>query len=151
MDAVAELLLYNAARAQHVTKVIRPALAAGKIVVTDRFTDSTMAYQGFGRGLDMQTIAQLDALAAGGLRPDLTILLDLDVPTGLGRNREAHKVDRLELETQAFHQRVRRGFLEIAASEPLRFKVIDASGAVAEVFKTVAAAALAALEALGAA
>jgi dTMP kinase len=148
MDAATELFLYNAARAEHVKKVIRPALADGKIVITDRFWDSTMAYQGFGRGLDMQMITQLDALASGGLRPDLTILLDLDAAIGLVRNREAQKMDRLELETLEFHRRVRRGFLELAAAEPLRFRVFDASVSADEVFKTVAAFLL---EVLGAA
>jgi dTMP kinase len=147
MDAVTELLLYNAARAEHVNKVIRPALAAGKVVVTDRFTDSTMAYQGFGRGLDRRIITQLDEPVTGGLRPDLTVLLDMDVRLGLGRNLAARKVDRLELESVEFHERVRRGFLELAAAEPRRFRVVDASGTAAAVADAVAAAALEALHA----
>jgi len=104
MDHVTELLLYNAARVQHIKEVIAPSLARGEIVITDRFSDSTLAYQGYGRGIDRQVIDALDAVSTGCMRPDLTVLLDVDVETGLRRNKEMNKNDRLELEDIAFHQ-----------------------------------------------
>ena len=128
MDPVTELLLYAAARRQHLKELILPALDAGKVLITDRFSDSTTAYQGTGRGLDMQLIAELDRIVTGGLRPDLTVLLDMDVEQGLERNRGAGKRDRLEMEQVEFHRRVREGFLTIAKAEPGRVKLIDASG-----------------------
>ena len=134
MDPVTELLLYNASRRQHLQEIILPALQAGKIVITDRFSDSTRAYQGFGRGLNMGTIETLDVVSTTGLKPDLTLLFDVDVETGLGRNMDANKVDRLELEDLSFHKRVRAGFLELARAEPERIKVIDAGRSVKEVF-----------------
>jgi dTMP kinase len=127
MDHMAELLLYNAARVQHIKEVIRPALERGDIVITDRFSDSTVAYQGYARGLDLQLIDSLDMIATGKLRPDITILLDLDVKTGLGRNMALEKNDRLELEDISFHEKVRKGFLRIAAMGPERVKVVDCS------------------------
>jgi dTMP kinase len=127
MSYLAELLLYYADRAQHLAEKIIPALEKGAIVITDRFSDSTMAYQGYGRGIDMSLISDIDSIAAGAIRPDITLLFDLDVETGLSRNRDINKVDRLELETIDFHKRVRLGFKEIAEKEPLRVKVIDAS------------------------
>ncbi len=127
MSYVTELLLYNAARAQHLTERILPAIAEGKIVITDRFTDSTLAYQGYARGIDMALISSLDRMATGGVRPGLTILFDLDVEEGLKRNRGINKVDRLELEDVAFHKRVRAGYLKIAEGEPERVKIVDAS------------------------
>jgi dTMP kinase len=127
MDHVTELLLYNAARVQHIKEVIEPALARGEVVITDRFSDSTVAYQGYARGLDLKLIDSLDLIATNKLRPDITILLDIDVKTGLERNKLLNKGDRLELEDIAFHERVRKGFIEIAAREPVRIKVVDCS------------------------
>ena len=138
MAPATELLLYEASRAQLVQEVIRPALAAGRVVLCDRFTDSTVSYQGYGRGLDLHCIARLNALATDGLRPDLTFLLDLDPAVGLLRatqrvaERPAQR-DRIEGEVLAFHQRVRTGYRTIAAAEPQRVIVLDASGGMAEI------------------
>jgi len=137
MDQVTELLLYNAARVQHIREVIAPALARGDIVISDRFSDSTLAYQGYGRGIDRQVIDALDAVATGCMRPDLTLILDVDVETGLRRNRELKKNDRLELEEIAFHQRVRKGFHEIAAAEPERIRIIPCSDGIEAVHEAV--------------
>jgi len=137
MDPVAELLLYAADRRQHVREIIKPALDAGLVVITDRFSDSTMAYQGHARGLDIELLESLDEAATGGLKPGLTLLLDLDVREGLSRNREANKVDRFELEEVEFHEAVREGFLRIQRSAPERVKVIDASASVDEVHAKV--------------
>ena len=136
MAPAAELLLYEASRAQVVHEVIRPALARGELVLCDRFTDSTVAYQGYGRGLDLGLIGQLNALATEGLRPDLTILLDLDPALGLARAarrvaQQGSRHDRIEEEVLAFHQRVRTGYQAVAAGEPERVMVLDASGGVA--------------------
>ena len=132
MKPLTELLLYNAARAQHIEEVILPALNRGAVVITDRFTDSTFAYQGYGRGIDLKLLESIDRIATNGLRPDMTMLLDLDVETGLKRNRRINKTDRLELEDVEFHQRVRKGYHELAAKEPERIKVLDASGGIEE-------------------
>lgn len=142
MSAVAELLLYEASRAQLVREVIKPALARGAVVACDRFTDSTVAYQGFGRGLDLDLIRRLNRLAADGLTPDLTILLDLDPGLGLGRSgrsgrSDAVSRDRIEAEPLAFHERVRTGYLEAARREPDRFRVIDASLTAPEIARIV--------------
>ena len=127
MSPTAELLLYAASRAQLVAEVIQPALAAGRVVLCDRYADSTMAYQGYGRGLDRDALAALTAVATGGLRPDLTLLLDLDVARGLARRRdEGEEMNRLDLETLEFHRRVREGYLTLAAAEPARWRIIDA-------------------------
>lgn len=134
----AELLLYAAARAQHVDEVIRPALLSGQTVLCDRFTDATLAYQGSGRGLDRALIENLNRLAADGLRPDLTLLLDLPPERGLARARRRNtdlsltNEDRFEREALPFHQRVRDGYRQLAAGEA-RFRVIDADGSVDEV------------------
>lgn len=133
MQSLTELLLYSADRSQHMHELILPSLSAGKILITDRFSDSTLAYQGFGRSLDMDTISTLDRIATGGLKPDLTLLLDIDVLTGLRRNRGANKVDRIEREDLAFHEKVRAGYFELARREPGRIKVIDASGGIEEI------------------
>jgi len=133
MSSITELLLYNADRAQHLAEKIMPALNENKIVITDRFSDATVAYQGYARGIDLVMIESLDRLAARGLRPDLTILFDLDVETGLARNRSADKTDRLELEDVVFHRRVREGYLEIASHHPERICIVDAAMTVAEV------------------
>ncbi len=122
-----ELLLYAAARAQNVSEVIRPALEAVKIVISSRFTDATVGYQGYGRGLDLEMIRYLNRIATSGLAPDLTLLLDLPVEIGLQRAQQSRgTMDRLELEDIEFHQRVRQGYLAIAGQEPDRVKIIDA-------------------------
>ena len=137
MDYMAELLLYNAARIQHIKEKIAPALAKGKIVITDRFSDSTVAYQGYGRGISLKLIDSLDRIATGGMRPNLTILLDLDVETGLMRNKHINKVDRLELEDVKFHKKVREGFLKLAAKEPKRIKLVKASKGINEIHREI--------------
>lgn len=137
MHALTELLLYNASRSQHIHERILPSLEGGRYVITDRFSDSTIAYQGYGRGMDIEIIKTIDKIVTGGLKPDLTILLDIDAETGLRRNRGANKVDRFELEDINFHNSVRRGYLEIARREPERIRVIDASGDVEDVRKRV--------------
>lgn len=124
-SALAELLTFSAARAELVVTVIRPALEAGALVLCDRFTDSTVAYQGYGRGLDLDTIRLVNTAATGGLVPDLTLLLDLDPATGRARGA-AGGTDYLEREALAFHERVRAGFLALAAAEPARWYVINA-------------------------
>ena len=120
-----EALLYLAARAQHTGEVIRPALAAGTTVICDRYTDSTLAYQGHGHGLPLAELARMDDFATGGLRPDLTIYLDLPVAVGLARKQGA-EWNRLEEQALAFHERVRAGYLALAAAEPRRWVVLDA-------------------------
>lgn len=137
MDPITELLLYIAARVQHIREVIGPALTRGEIVISDRFSDSTLAYQGYGRGIDRTMIDALDAIATKGMRPDLTLLLDLDVETGLQRNREINKHDRLELEDVAFHEKVRAGFLEMAGQEPVRIRIIDCSGSIESIHNSI--------------
>lgn len=137
MDPVAELLLYAASRRQHMSELILPSLKKGLTVITDRFSDSTRAYQGYGRGLPLELIDSLDRAVTGGLRPDLTLLLDLDVEAGLMRNRKVNKVDRLELEDVRFHKKVREGYLAIMEAEPERVRLIDASGAVEAVHAEV--------------
>lgn len=139
MHTVTELLLYFADRAEHVHHLIAPALKRGELVLCDRFTDSTMAYQGFGRGLDLKMLRDIDAVARDGVWPELTILLDLDVREGLQRNSHAGKKDRIEMEEIAFHERVREGFLSIARKEPERVKVVDASRPIDAVFAEVRA------------
>jgi dTMP kinase len=127
MDPLAELLLYYADRAQHVREIVYPAIMQNKIVITDRFTDSTAAYQGHARGLDLSLIHSLNDMVVPDMKPFLTIILDMDVEEGLKRNRDAQKVDRFEQETVAFHNRVRQGFHQIARDEPERVKIVDAS------------------------
>ena len=122
----AEALLYAADRAEHVAAVVRPALAAGHLVVCDRFSDSSVAYQGAGRTLDAAEVAGLSRWATGGLVPDLTVLLDLEPAVGLARAGRRGPADRLESESLAFHRRVRAGFLALAAAEPGRYLVLDA-------------------------
>lgn len=127
MAPTTELLLYSASRAQLVAEVIRPALAEGRVVLCDRFADSSMAYQGYGRGLDLATLAALTAIATGGLVPDLTFLLDLDVERGLNRRVErGEEMNRLDLEAVGFHRRVREGYHILAAADPTRWVIVDA-------------------------
>ncbi len=131
LDARAELLLYEASRAQLVAEVIEPALQAGDVVLCDRFFDSTTAYQGYARGLPLEEVARLNEAANGALTPDLTIVIDVDPGLVLERACEASGApDRLELEDVAFHQRVREGFLAIARAEPQRVVVVDGEDAV---------------------
>jgi dTMP kinase len=139
MDATTELLLYAASRRQHVMEVIRPARARGVAVFCDRYTDATLAYQGYGRLLDLDRLQTLNQWATDGLQPDLTLLFDIDEATGLARAHARNAemtVDegRFEAEDLRFHRRVREGYLTMAAAEPLRFAVIDGSGAIDEVF-----------------
>ncbi|MCC6077258.1 dTMP kinase [Pseudomonas sp. GCM10022188] len=128
-----ELLLVFAARAQHLAQVIRPALAAGRVVLCDRFTDATYAYQGGGRGLPQERIAQLEAFVQGGLRPDLTLVFDLPVEVGLARAQARGRLDRFEQEAQAFFEAVRRTYLERASLAPGRYRVLDAGQPLAAV------------------
>ncbi len=123
----AELLLFAADRAQHIDMVIQPALAQGAMVLCDRFTDSTWAYQGYGRGLDRDVIAQLNAIATHHLQPNLTLWLDLPVEVGLARSQRERQRDRIEQADLAFHRRVREGFTHLAQQEPERIVRIDAS------------------------
>ena len=126
MVSTTELLLYAAARSQHVAQCIAPALAEGQIVISDRFGDAMVAYQGHGRGLDLELIHHLNRVATDGLVPDLTIVLDVPVKVGRERTRRRRRaLDRLELEDFEFHQRVREGYLTIAKEEPHRVRVID--------------------------
>jgi dTMP kinase len=122
-----ETLLYQAARAQIVEEVIKPRLAAGEIVLSDRYSDSTIAYQGYGHGQPLDQVRQLVGYATGGLTPDLTILLDLDVELGLQRKSKQQEWNRLDAYTVDFHKRVRAGYLEMAAAEASRWRVLDAS------------------------
>ncbi len=134
MTSAAEVLLYSASRAQLVEQVIRPVLAAGDTVLLDRYADSTLAYQGYGRGLDLVALEALTQFATGGLKPDLTLLLDIDVAAGLARRQEhGDEMNRLDLETLAFHQRVRQGYHALASLDPERWVVIDADRPVAMV------------------
>jgi len=122
----AELLLFAACRTQLVTEVIRPSLQKGKVVICDRFADSTTAYQGYGRGIDLATIKATNELATQGTKPDLTILLDIPATKGLERKQDKTE-DRFEAEDIAFHNRIRDGYLKISAEEPERWLVIDAT------------------------
>lgn len=126
-----EILLYSASRAQIVGQVIRPALDEGKIVICDRYADSTMAYQGYGHGLDLEALRLITAFATGGLSPDLTFYLDLEVEEGLRRKRKAFERGesewtRMDQKELAFHRRVRQGYLELASLEPSRWIILDA-------------------------
>lgn len=137
MVPVAELLLYNASRVQHIREIIIPALERGEVVITDRFSDSTVAYQGYGRGIDLKLIDALDLISTNRLRPDITIVLDIDVETGLRRNKSINKKDRLELEDVSFHEKVRKGFIALAEKDKKRMKVIDCSGTLETVRKDI--------------
>lgn len=138
MSPEAEVLLFSAARAQHVNEVIRPHLESGGVVLCDRFADSTLAYQGYGHRLPLDTLATVTAFATGGLRPDLVAYLDIDVQAGLRRKQQHAKDDagqwnRMEAQALAFHQRVRAGYLEMAAKDSVRWLVVDASQGVEDV------------------
>ena len=133
MCAETELLLFAASRAQLVRSVIEPAVRKGQIIISDRFMDSTTAYQGYARGLNMKAVEAINRLAAGDSIPDVTILLDVNVPTGLARLKERYRInhgkpDRIEQEDTAFHRMVRAGYLALARKHPRRIKIVDASG-----------------------
>lgn len=130
LDAATELFLFLADRSHHVSRIVRPALERGEIVLCDRHADSTVVYQGFARGLGVERLREWNLFATGGLKPDLTILLDVDPEIGLSRQ---HKRDRLDSEPLAFHQMVRTGFLEESRMEPERWVVVDASNPLDEV------------------
>lgn len=133
-----ELLLMFAARAQHISEVIEPALQQGRWVVCDRFTDATYAYQGGGRELGLQKVADLEQWVQGDLRPDYTLLLDADVATGMARAGKRGALDRFEQEQQAFFERVRQTYLQLAQQHPNRFRVVDAAQSLAQVQAQIA-------------
>lgn len=132
MHAVTEMLIYAAGRAQNVREKVEPALERGEIVICDRYVDSSIAYQAYGRGLG-EMVAEVNHYATGGLRPDLTIWLDIDPETGKARATHGKEPDRLEQESAEFHARVREGYASIAKEEPDRFRRVDASGTVDEI------------------
>src|SRR5262249_27451059 len=140
VDPLAELLVFAADRAQHVRQHLRPALATNHVVLSDRYADATVAYQGAGRGFDPRLIKEIVELATEGLKPDLTLIFDLSVAESIARTKrraEAKKKDRLDIEDPDFHGRVRNAYLEIAIAEPDRVKVIDARGATEETHEAV--------------
>ena len=149
LDIASELLLVLADRAQHVREKLRPGVEAGNVVISDRYSDSTVAYQGYGRGFDLPLLRQLNQLATAGMIPDLTIVLDCPAEVGIARTRERvkgkpHKFDRFESEMLEFHRRVREGFLAAAKGEPERVKIIDSQ----QSYETVTAEILAAVHQL---
>ena len=135
VSPVCESFLFLADRAQHVDCIIKPALEKGTIVLCDRHTDSTVAYQGYGRGLDLEQIHRLNKIATSGLKPDLTIVLDVDVETS--QKRVGTEKDRMESAGIEFFERVRKGFLEIAKQEPERVKVVDSTQSIEEIHKQI--------------
>jgi dTMP kinase len=142
INSSTELFLYLGDRAQHIQEVVAPAIAQGKIVLCDRHIDSTVAYQGYGRGIDIDLLRRLNNMATGGIKPDLTFLLDCPVEIALSRtaargSSQALREDRFEREELDFHQRVRAGFLELAHAEPNRFRIIDASTPIPEVTEQI--------------
>jgi dTMP kinase len=137
VDATAEWFLFEADRAQHVKDVLRPALERGACVICDRYSDSTRAYQGFGRGLGLAAVERVDRLATGGLAPDLTILLDVPVREGLARRRRGGRLTRIDREWANFHERVRSAFLALAAREPSRIRVVDGRPSRSEVAEAI--------------
>ena len=140
---MAELLLFAADRAQHVEFMIKPALAAGRTVISDRYADATFAYQGAGRGFDEKTVNKVIKLATGGLKPDLTLFFDIPISLALtrmnARGESGEKSNRMDFETVEFYERVRDAYLGIATSEPRRFRIVDASGPMEEIQRHVLA------------
>ncbi|MDD5634279.1 MAG: dTMP kinase [Candidatus Omnitrophica bacterium] len=134
---ITELFLFEADRAQHIEEVIKPALLAGKIVICDRFNTATFAYQGYGLGMDLDVIKKVDDIATGGLVPDLTIILDVDVNLGLKRAGKVGPADKMEKRSKEFHERVRKGYLEIARQSPDRIKVVSVRSNVKETHAVV--------------
>jgi len=141
LSSTTELLLYFAARAQNVDQLIQPALGEGKIVLSDRFTDSSLAYQGCGRGLGAETVLALDRIACRGLKPDLTLLIEIDLATSLARaearNRHGNRTDRMEEQEAAFYNRVRDAYGALAAAEPDRVRIIDGTLSVDQVAQRI--------------
>ncbi len=143
MVPLSELFLYEAARAQHVEEVVKPLLEKGVVVICDRFYDATIAYQGYGRKLDLALIKKLNRLSSQGIKPDVTFLLDCPLGVGLRRAiqrnqlNKKRKEDRFEREKVQFHQRVRRGYLSIVKEDPLRVKLIDTRGGEEKVFQKI--------------
>ncbi|WP_043310027.1 dTMP kinase [Pseudomonas sp. ML96] len=137
MDSDTELLLVFAARAQHLAQVIRPALARGAVVLCDRFTDATYAYQGGGRGLGEARIAELERFVQGELRPDLTLVFDLPVEIGLSRAAARGRLDRFEQEGRGFFEAVRQTYLQRAAAAPARYRVLDAAQSLESVQRSI--------------
>lgn len=136
IDATAEMFLFSADRVQHVNELIRPSLDAGKVVISDRYVDSTLAYQGYGRGLDLNDLRMIQNVATGGLKPDITIWIDVDLQTARKRGWGTG-VDRIEKEDEAFFQRVRQGFATECESEPDRIFRVDGSRPISDVFEDV--------------
>jgi dTMP kinase len=136
LTGLTEAFLVMAARSQHIDEVVRPALAAGVVVLCDRFADSTLAYQGYGRGLDIASLRRLNRLATANLQPDMTLVFDVPVAVGLKRRRAHREVNRLDMESMAFYERVRKGFLHLARQEPRRMKVIKAGASVERISDT---------------
>ena len=128
MAAASEFLLYSASRAQHVEEIIEPAVAEGAIVLSDRYSDSSIAYQGYGRGLDLDALRQITRFATGGLKPDLTLLLEIDAIQGLERREVGGaEINRMDLQTASFYERVQKGYEALVAAEPDRWVVINAN------------------------
>jgi dTMP kinase len=140
---MAELLLFAADRAQHVEYLIKPALAEGRVVISDRYADATFAYQGAGRGFSEETVGEIIRLATGGLKPDLTLFFDISVENAIRRMAERHEIgegrNRMDAETADFYANVRKAYLSVAKREPDRFKVLDANGSIEETHGKVVA------------
>jgi dTMP kinase len=141
VSPLAELLLFAADRAQHVELLIKPALKEGRIVISDRFADATYAYQGAGRGFPVETVKEVIRLATGGLKPDLTLFFDLSVENAIRRTasriESGEQKNRMDVETAEFYERVRAAYIEISATEPDRFRIVDANGAVENIHAQV--------------
>lgn len=138
MTAAAELLLYSASRAQIVQEVIRPALSSDRIVLSDRYADSSTAYQGYGRQLDLDILAQITYLATGGLEPDITIFLDVEPRQGLTRRSSgSQEMNRMDLQAIAFYERVRQGYMALIQAEPIRWETVDANRPVEDVHRDI--------------
>lgn len=137
MELITELLLFNSSRHEHVMKAVKPALKEYDFVILDRYYHSTLAYQGYGRGIDLETVKQVIAIAVGLVRPRLTIILDIDPSEGLLRAAKSSGLDRIEQEGLEFHQRVRKGYKALAEEDPEHVKFIDGSGSEEQVFESV--------------